>query len=199
VARIIGLVPLAGYLILFNDEIARLASVDTIAGVTDRAESTFLFESVTKLRLVFFGSFFVFVSYVVYRIWRPPVLDGSSSDIEFAGRVQENYTVQEIATMEAQVFSEGWQPRLDVFWIMLGCTRTARILSGWRPDVRGMMLRKHRDYISFLAREWWVGMMHTNRSARLAALVLGVAGYFLLAVPTLDIAQAVLRDMFWGA
>lgn len=58
------------------------------------------------------------------------------------------------------------------------------------------MLSKHGDYIGFLAREWWVGMMHINRSARLAALVFGIVGYLLLAVPTLDIAQAVIRDMF---
>jgi hypothetical protein len=197
-SRIIGVVPLAGYLILFNDEIASLASFDTLAGVSDQTESTFLLKAVAKLRLLFFGSLFVFVSCVIYRIWRPPVLDGSSSDIEFAGRVRENYTVQEIASMEAQVYAESWKPRLDVFWTMLGGARTAPILSGWRPDVRRMMLGKHGDYISFLAREWWVGMMHTNRSARIAALFLGIAGYFLLAIPTLDIAQAVVRDMLWG-
>lgn len=65
-SRVIGLVPLAGYLILFNDEIARLASFDTLAGVTGNAKSTFFLGSITKLRLVFFGSLFVFVSYVVY-------------------------------------------------------------------------------------------------------------------------------------
>ena len=194
-SRVIGLIPLAGYLILFNDEIARLASFDTLAGVTGNAESTFVLGSVTKLRLVFFGSLFVFVSYVVYRIWRPDILDRCRSDVELAGRVQENYTVQEIASMEAQVYSERWQPRLVEFWIILGSERTAPVLLGWRPDVRRSMLVKHGDYINVLAREWWNGMMHINRSARLASLVSGGFGYFLLAIPTLDIAQAVIRDM----
>lgn len=198
-SRVIGLVPLAGYLILFNDEIARLASFDTLAGVTGNAESTFLLGSVTKLRLVFFGSLFVFISYVVCRIWQPDVLDNYRSEIEFAGRVQENFTVQEIASMEAQVFTKRWQPRLAEFWIILGSERTAPVLSGWRPDARRSMLVKHGDYINLLAREWWTGLMLTNRSARLASLVFGCLGYLLLAVPTMDIAQAVIRDMFWGS
>lgn len=197
-SRIIGLVPLAGYLILFNDEIARFASFDTLAGVTDQTGTTFLIGSVTKLRLVFFGSLFVFGSNVFYRIWHPPVLDGSSSEIEFAGRVREDYTVREIASMEADVYSEGWRPRLEIFWVFLDSLRTKPILQGYRTDVRGHMFRKHGDYISFLAREWWVGMMHRSRPARLSALALGTAGYVLLAIPTIDIAQAVLWDMLWG-
>lgn len=197
-SRIIGLVPLAGYLILFNDEIARFASFDTLAGVRDQAGTTFLIGSVTKLRLVFFGSLFVFGSNVIYRVWHPPVLDGSNSAIEFAGRVREDYTVREIAEMEAQVFTEGWQPRHQDFWEFLGRERKAPILGGFRPDVRRSVLNKHGDYVSFLAREWWVGMMHSNRAARLAALALGTAGYVLLAIPTIDIAQAVVRDMLFG-
>lgn len=196
-SRVIGLVPLAGYLILLNDEIARLASFDTLAGVTGNTDPTFLIGSVTKLRFVFFGSLFVFISYVICRIWQPDVLDNYRSEIEFAGRVQENFTVQEIASMEKQAFSENWQPRLADFWIILDSERTAPVLLGWRPDVRRSMLVKHGDYINLLAREWWVGTLHINRSARLAAFVFGCLGYFLLAVPTLDIAQAVIRDMFW--
>ena len=195
-SRIIGLVPLAGYLILFNDEITGLASFDTLAGVADRSISPFFLDGLTKLRLVFFGSLFVFSSYVIYRVLRPPVLDWSSSAIEFSARVQESYTVQEIGSMEAQVFSAGRKPRREDFWIFLGDTRTKPMLIGHRPDVRGLMFTKHSDYIGLLAREWWVGMMHIRRPARISSMVLGITGYIMLAVPTLDLAQAVLRDAF---
>jgi hypothetical protein len=70
------------------------------------------------------------------------------------------------------------------------------VISGFRPDVRAEMFSKHGDYIGFLAREWWVGMMHTYKPARICALVFGVLGYAMLAVPTLDIAQAVLWHIF---
>lgn len=41
-ARIVGLVPLVGYLILFNDEIAGIASFGTIAGVDNDDVSPFI-------------------------------------------------------------------------------------------------------------------------------------------------------------
>ena len=194
----VGLVPLAGYLILFNDEIARFTAFDTLAGITDQAGTTFLIGSVTKLRLVFFGSLLVFGSNVIYRIWHPPVLDESGSATEFASRVRQDYTVREIANIEADVCSEGRRPRLSDFWVFLDSMRKRPVLQGYRPDMRGLLFSKHGDYISFLASEWWVGMMHSNRPARLAALALGIAGYVLLAVPTIDIAQAVVRDMLWS-
>lgn len=197
-SRVMGLVPLAGYLILFNDEITSLASFDAFAGVTANAVSPFFLEGLTKLRLVFFGSLFVFGSFVIYRVFRPPVLDWSSSEIEFSSRVQESYTAPEIASMEAQVFSLGWKPRLEVFWIFLGAERTKPKLIGYRPDVRRIMFDKHGDYISFLAREWWAGMMHIRRPARITSMIMGITGYIMLAVPTVDIAQAVLRDIIVG-
>jgi hypothetical protein len=195
-SRVMGLVPLAGYLILFNDEIASLASFDAFAGVTANSVSPFFLDGLIKLRLVFFGSLFVFASYVIYRLFRPSVLDWSTSEIDFSARVQESYTVQEIGSMEAAVFADGWTPRRQGFWIFLDTPRSAPMLLGFRPDVRGMMFAKHGDYIGLLAREWWAGMMHIRRPARVAAMAFGITGYFMLALPTLDLAQAVLRDAF---
>lgn len=194
-SRVMGLIPLAGYLILFNDEIARLASFDTFAGVSEDSVSPFFLDGLSKLRLVFFGSLFVFSSFVIYRLFRPPVLDWSNGEIEFASRVTESYTVPEIASMEAQVFSADWTRRRETFWKFRNSVHEKPKLIGYRPDVRGLMFSEHADYISFLAREWWAGMMHTRRFARVASLALAISGYVLLAVPTMDIAQAVLRDI----
>jgi hypothetical protein len=195
-SRVIGLVPLAGYLILFNDEIANLTSFDTFAGVTEKSISPFFLEGLTKLRLVFFGSLFVFSSFVIYRVFRPPVLDWSTSEIEFSTRVQESYSVREIGSMEAEVFADAWIPRRESFWIFLDSPRPGPMLLGYRPDVRALMFTKHGDYIGLLAREWWAGMMHIRRPARVASMTFGITGYFMLALPTLDLAQAVLRDAF---
>lgn len=200
VSRVIGLVPLAGYLILFNDEIAGLTSFDTLAGVTSGSSNPFFLDAVTKLRLVFFGSLFVFFSHVIYRIYRPAVLDVSTDEIEFSTKVRESFTVGEIARMEAQVFERSWKSRRHDFWIVREVARAGPILAGFRSDVRSVMLNGHGDYISHLAREWWAGTMHTHRPARLASITLGIVGYLFLAMPALDISQAVLRDMlsiFW--
>ncbi|NGQ93411.1 hypothetical protein G5V65_21235 [Rhodobacter sp. HX-7-19] len=195
VSRVIGLVPLAGYLILFNDEIASLTSFDTIAGVVGGSKNPFFLDAVTKLRLVFFGSLFVFFSHVIYRVYGPLVLDVSNDEIDFSTKVRESFTVGEIARMEAQVFERTWTSRRPDFWSIKDRVRTGPKLAGFRSDVRSGMLNAHGDYISHLAREWWAGTMHTNRPARLAAITLGLVGYVFLAMPALDISQAVLRDM----
>ena len=195
-ARIVGLVPLVGYLILFNDEVAGIASFSIIAGVDDDKVSPFFLTSLAKMRLVFFGSIFVLFSNLIYRVLRPQVLENSKSDIEFSIRVRDSYSVHELASMEKHVCSDDWKPRSPFFWEVLGQFRTKKpVVSGYRPDSRSAMFSKHGDYIHFLAREWWTGMMHTYRGARLASMLLGITGYLMLAVPTFDIMQAVLLDI----
>ena len=194
--RVVGLVPLAGYLILFNDEIAKFLTFNTIAGVSNEAASPFILGSLVKLRLVFFGSLFVVLAYWIFRGFRPSVLENSSGDLEFSTRVRDTYSVYEIAAMETQSYADNWQPRTEAFWIVQGKTRSKKpVVSGFRPDVRSSMFAQHSDYIHFLAREWWAGMMHTYRGARTVSMILGITGYVMLVVPSLDIAQAVLRDI----
>jgi len=196
-SRVVVLIPIAGYLILFNDEIARLASFNALAGVGEEDSSPFVFDGLTKLRLVFLGSLSVLCSFLIYRVFRPEVLQTSNGELEFSELVRQRYSVYEIAQMEEAVYSKHWTERTETFWFVLGQQRSKKSqVSGFRPDARAHMFSEHGDYISFLAREWWVGKMHTHRSARVSSAVLGVLGYLLLAVPTLDIAQAVLRHLF---
>lgn len=195
--RVVMLIPIAGYLILFNDEITGMASFDSLAGVGGADMSPFFLDSMTKLRLVFFGSLLVLSSFLIYRLFRPEILETSRNGLEFSELVRQRFSVYDLARMEEKVHSEAWIERTAAFWIVLGKQRSKKpVVSGYRPDVRARMFTDHGDYIGFLAREWWDGMMHTHRPARVSSLVLGVGGYVMLALPTLDIAQAVLRDIF---
>lgn len=197
--RVVMLIPIAGYLILFNDEVAGMASFDALAGVVEVDRSPFLMDGLTKLRLVFFGSLFVFCSFLTYRLFRPEVLEGSKNALEFSELVRQRYSVYELAQIEESVHSESWVERTEAFWIVLGRQRSKKpVVSGYRPDVRATMFTKHGEYINFLAREWWDGMMHTYRPARICSLAFGVGGYAMLAIPTLDVAQAVLRHLLIG-
>lgn len=195
--RVVALIPVVGYLILFNDEIVGMVSFDALAGVDETRRSPFLLDGLTKLRLVFFGSLFVFCSFLTYRLFRPGVLEASKNALEFSELVRQQYSVHELALIEERVHSKTWIERTDAFWTVLGRRRSKKpLVSGYRPDVRADMLSKHGDYIGFLAREWWEGMMHTYRPARICSLVFGIGGYAMLAIPTLDTAQAVLRHLF---
>lgn len=172
--RVVGLIPIAGYLILFNDEIAGMLSFDALAGVAGADRSPFFLDGLTKLRLVFFGSLCVFCSFLTYRLFRPDVLEVAKSDLEFAELARQRYSVYDLAQIEERVHSKSWVERTEVFWIVLGSQRSKKpVVSGYRPDVRSEMFLKHGDYIDFLAREWWVGMMHTYKPARICALLLG--------------------------
>ncbi|NOE20285.1 hypothetical protein GS634_19350 [Ruegeria atlantica] len=195
--RVVALVPIIGYLILFNDQIAEIASFRMIAGVEPGVETPFYLTGIAKMRLVFFGSLLLLISNLIFKIFRPQVLGLAKGDIEFAARVGERYSVHELADMEAHVFSDHWKPRLPLFWKVHDKFRSRKpVVSGYRPDVRSHMISRHGDYISYLAREWWTGEMHTFRSARFVSLSLGITGILLLAIPTLDITQAVVGDVY---
>ncbi len=196
-ARVVALVPIIGYLILFNDQIAEIASFRMIAGVEPGAETPFFITGLAKMRLAFFGSLLLLFSNLIFKVFRPKVLELAKGDMEFAARVGERYSVHELADMEARVFSDHWKPRLPLFWKVFDEFRGKKpVVSGYRPDARTKMFADRGDYIRFLAREWWSGEMHTFRAARVISLSLGIIGTFLLAIPTLDITQAVVGDVF---
>lgn len=95
--RVVGLIPIAGYLILFNDEIAGMLSFDALAGAAAAEKSPFLLVGLTKLRLVFFGSLCVLCSFLTYRLFRPEVLEAAKSDLEFselARLIHRNFVVE---------------------------------------------------------------------------------------------------------
>ncbi|WP_306142622.1 hypothetical protein [Roseibium sp. MMSF_3412] len=193
--KVIMLIPLVGYIILFNDQFAEISSFRMIAGAESDASTPFFLTSLTKMKLVFIGSLLLMISNFIFRVFSPEILKLAKGDIEFSARVTERYSVHELSRMERDVLSDHWQPRLSLFWIVQGQTRAKKpLVSGYRPDVRSQMFSQRGDYISFLAREWWTGEMHTHRVARCVSLVTGSIGFFLLAMPTLDISQAVIAN-----
>ena len=129
--RVVALIPVVGYLILFNDEIAGMVSFDALAGVGEAKRSPFLLVGLTKLRLVFFGSLFVLCSFLTYRLFRPEVLEESKNGLEFSELVRQRYSVHELAQIEERVHSQSWTERTDAFWTVLGKRRIKKpLISG---------------------------------------------------------------------
>ena len=84
---------------------------------------------------------------------------------------------------------------------MRGLNRNNFGRSPEHPDLSGFMnknviMRKSEDYLRALSREWWSGQMHADRAWRYATLAIAGAGYVMLLIPTLDITQAVVADLF---
>jgi len=196
-SKIVGVVPIVGYLILFNDSLVETLSFKEFVGGSDNLGSPFLLSSLFKLRLTFFGSLFLLFANIAFRVSAPHVLSHSKSDIEFSEKVADSYSVREIIAFEADVLSDDWQARSPVFWEDIkdpGKIRQRKMrISGFRD--RNFLMKEHTDYVRILAREWWTGEVHRKKPIRVVSVMLCLTGYTMLALPTFDIAQAVIRDL----
>ncbi len=198
-SKIIGFVPIAGYLILFNDGLAEVMSFDRIAGVTKETQSVFLVSSVTKLRLTFFGSLFLLLANLGFRFWSPNALQATKNDLEFSDRVLSSYSFRELKQLELEVVS---QTLLRTPLIAESSRYSSFFQQKNKIQRRNESLNRARflfgleDYMAVLAREWWAAQMHGHTKIRIVVFVLSTIGYSMLAVPSADIAQAVLRDLF---
>lgn len=202
-SRIASTIPFVGYLLLMNDQVAQWISFNELAGVATAIKGTvvedqnspFLLESVTKLRLIFFGSILLLISISVCRAYSPRILTHSESDIDFSLRAIGGYSRHEISSLEEAVFNKSWQPRLEAFWRLDVVFRIRETLEGQHAtsDPDGFVQRND-EFVRLLAREYWFGQMHINWAARYISLGCGLIGYILLALPTLDVTQAVIRN-----
>lgn len=198
--RIIGLIPLAGYLILFNDQIIGYASFDTIAGLSGDDESTFLISGIAKMRYVFFGSILLVLSNIVFRIHRPQVMKHSTSDLGFCSTFLESYSVSEMRALEDEVWSD---PQSFTTESLIDLrdrhVQSAQEFQGrvtrFSDSQRSQLLNQQRDYLFSLAREWWSSAMKTKPFWRGLSMLVGIVGYVFLAIPTFDIMQAVFVDL----
>ena len=196
-SKIVGIIPIAGYLILFNDALIQSVSFDELAGVSTEDSSPFVLLGVTKLRLTFFGSLLVLLANVAFGLFAPKVLSSAKSSIVFSDQVVASYSVSEITEIETDVIQEDWIHRTpllfeDERFFSIVETRVSRAAGFQRKED---LVHRYREYIRAMAREWWVGQMHSHWLARRVSLFACVVGYALLAIPTMDIAQAVLRDL----
>ncbi|WP_170549603.1 hypothetical protein [Ruegeria atlantica] len=198
-SKIVGIIPIAGYLILFNDALLQSLGFNDIAGVTKDDVSPFWFTGLAKLRFTFFGSLFVLVANVTFRLRAPPVLGEAKSDIAFSDQVVASYSLSEIVTLENSILGGAWTHRTPLLCkderFMFSLNKVGPRLAGFRYKNR--LISDKEEYIRACAREWWVGQMHTRWWARRVALSTGLLGFALLAIPTIDIAQAVLQDLLY--
>ncbi|MGC0225544.1 hypothetical protein [Pseudooceanicola nitratireducens] len=194
--KIIGIVPVVGYLILFNDSILDKIQFNTITGTTGDEASPFLIGGLTKLRMTFFGSLSVTMSFLIYQLRRPKELDTATDDFSFAERVRESYSVVEMQALERDVMDAKWQKRMWLFWFPPQVARKReRRTQKAQGNRRSHFLRTFGDHIDQASREWWIGRMNSRPISRYAAMILGCLGYLLLVIPTIDIAQAVIADI----
>lgn len=204
VGRLVSAIPIVGYLILFNDQFANAVSFNAIAGSNLETESPFWFNSIFKLRSAFFGSLFILLANILFAVFSPRVLKSSKDDLQFCERVFESYSKDEIVKIEQDITDQNWNLRTP--WLLQenrdglywekdqeGKKKPISRLSGFAQ--KRYITREYPDYVRLLAREWWHGQMHTFCFFRMSILFFAAVGYLLLALPTLDILQAVVFNI----
>jgi len=204
ISKVIGLIPLAGYLILFNDGLADAIGFNQIAGRTANESSPFLLGTTSKLRLVFFGSIFLFLGTILFRLRSPKEIEVAQSELEFSDNVLISYSKDEIIRIETLVLLEDWAMRTDHVRASVA-QLLKKPVDQISPDhLKPRIASYNKDsflretggqYIRALAREWWLFQEHTDPKTRYMIWMACVLGYGMLALPTLDIAQAVLMDI----
>ncbi|MCV6823798.1 MULTISPECIES: hypothetical protein [Halocynthiibacter] len=195
-SRLIGIVPLVGYLILFSDPIIENFSLSLFAGASDSEESPFILDGLAKLRLVFFGSLFVFSSNVLFRVLVPNCIQQSRDMQEFSERVVSNFSHTDIKEIELKCRDKDHIIRTDIkSYIESNNPLNFRdpITSG-SQDTK-MLLRNHEIRIRLLAREYWASENNSRKLARVVTLFLALGGFVMLSIPSIDIIQAVIRDL----
>lgn len=190
-------IPVFGYLILFNDNVIGSIGFTEIAGVEASDDNPFWLSSVTKLRLAFFGGIFMLLANILQAWQSPRALAHSSNGFEFAERVLSTYSFGEIVAMQREVQSDDWILRTPM---TENLNRMSSESGFTQPDFSGyhdkqIIIRKSKDYLQAVSREWWTGQMHQRRAWRYLILVVASAGYMMLLTPTLDITKAVFLDL----
>lgn len=196
IARYSGLIPVVGYLILFNDQLAGSLSFNQFAGANLDGKTPFLIDNLTRLRMLFFGGLLLLVSYVIFRLTAPPIVRISSDEFQFSERLMTSYSLGEVILIESEVLGEDWTRRTPLSLQDSSVFRISRKSDPIAKKIRNKteFVALHSDYGRALGREWWHGQMHKNTPIRYFLLISTTLGYALIFLPSLDVTQAVVRD-----
>ncbi|WP_127558989.1 hypothetical protein [Nioella ostreopsis] len=198
-SKLIAAIPVIGYLILFNDTIIANIEFSFLSGSRNVEVSDFVLPAKTKLQLVFLGSVLILVSNSLFRVFQPSALRNAKDEFSFANHVISSYTIAELFSMEQSVFDRDWTPRTLFLSaqrknIERGYPHTLR--SGYYSTKEELFRKEDEDLFREIAYEWFLNEMNTYQKTRVVTLVFSVLGFLLIFIPSLDVFQAVVRDIF---
>lgn len=95
-------VPIIGYLILFNDSISQHLSFETLAGPNEG-----WLTSSARLKLVYFGLILLGAATILYKIRRPFVLKIGTNQLDYVERALRHFTVSAYINIHDTIRHEG--------------------------------------------------------------------------------------------
>jgi hypothetical protein len=190
-------VPVVGYLILFNDSISQHLSFNTLAN-----ENILKFGAspTTRLKLIYFGLIFLGFANILYRLRRPFVFKVGTNQFEYVERALRHFTVSAYIDIHGEIRTEGhhtlhgkyYDSEYDSFLnLALGEKDGRKQRNETTVDWSGARSKYEGLLRSMLIENFFRNNIKKRISLTIC-LILSLAGYFLLLVPSADLFVKIL-------
>ena len=192
--------PIIGYMILFNDQISQMIQFKQI---THQSTYDWGLSAATRLRFVYYGLFFLGVSYFIYRFKKPYAFRFGKDFVEYTKTALENFTYGDFVQIHSTIRREGHLTLdgkyYDSEWD--GFAKAARNAGEGTERVArtGSCEEAKKQYGSLLRsilRENFFRNDTKKRAWLSCCLFLSTAGYILLAIPSIDLFAKITISSF---
>lgn len=204
-------IPLVGYLVIFNDAILQNLSFIQLTG----RETPFIFETKTRLRMIYFGLIFLALGNIWYLYRRPGVLTLAISPDEYVHFGIKNFVIYDFVQIFGIADDRNTGP-ITNYWEFgksdlekfikdaegnqraYGAGASASKDMSFRRYVnnREQAIENHSEFIRSLLLEYFARATRVRKSEQQAVLTVSILGYLLLAIPSLELFAAVVSASF---
>lgn len=195
--------PIVGYLIIFNDEIAKLIEFKHL---TQAHIYQWAMDELTRLRLIYYGLFFLGISNFIYRVKKPYAYRFGSNTVDYLRTALDVFTVGDYIQIHGTIRHEGHLTLdgkyYDSEWD--GFLQAARnsgegtdqvVRSGSWEDAK----QKYGSLLRSMLRENFFRSDTRKRFWLTVCLLLSTIGYVLLLLPSVDLFARVTVSTFGEA
>ena len=195
VTRLAAFVPVVGYLILFNDWVSRHLTFGIITGNVGAGFITQQF----KLQLLYFGLIFLGIANILYRAWRPFPMRQAENQFDYVNFGLNNFSIGAFVDMHSKIRTEGhrtlsgkyydseWEGFLSIASVDGEGTNEVRERSNWQEAKS-----RYEHILRGILTDWWFRHCIERRARLCFVLIIATIGYFMIALPSLDLFWAVI-------
>jgi hypothetical protein len=203
IAKCAMAVPVVGYLVLFNDGVARHLSFNDLA--SEEQLSVFALHASTRLKLIYFGLIFLGSANILYRWRRPYIFHIGTDQFDYVERALVHFTVETYIDIHSVIRHEGHHTPHgkyhDAEFDGFLDKATGRNSRGVAPHAVSNWSEAKSKFEGLL-RSILIENFHRNnikrRFALTCCLLSALCGYALLLIPSADLFVKVIRVTLKG-
>ncbi|TQV85232.1 hypothetical protein FKG94_03310 [Exilibacterium tricleocarpae] len=185
IPKIAFTVPIVGYLLIFNDQIADVLKFQQL---TEQEARSAELSAVTRLRLLYFGLVSLGVSNFIYRLRKPTLFAYGTNEYSFIKEGLQVFTYREFLQFYKLIQRDGnknYDSEWGRFEHEVGALSRKNEISksvNWEEAKRS-----NGNVLTEILMHTFLQNDRTNLKSLTACLVLSTIGYIFLAIPSADI------------